>query len=388
MTWQHACWPKDQHETLIEIVRDAHDGVLPEWAIVADLVYHADNANHPKRPVPFPGRRVLEKRWGVSERVARRCLADSEWQDKCDSVKIRRPSRHLDTRSNAQDVPAYVPRASPPASPPVSPPMTMETTESVRNVTACVPATVPPASPPTSTRALLSPTSSPPTSSEEEQASPPASAGTLFKEMAPLSLSLELTPPPGVETPAQLPKAQKAKRPRSPKTPDTAWSRQMADRWTAAFGPGYAFDWFKDRQSLARAAGAVGVELNQPLPEAALDHLQRAMAVYIAAARRDDPTCWPKGTPTIGGFVVRLSEWVMKVAHPTGPPRTPHDGIALPLSRRGVVEQRLRPLLDRGDPIATIRAQVAASTRLNPDERDYAFHLLDQHASKAKGVPR
>jgi hypothetical protein len=171
MSWQHSPWPKEHHEDLIALVRAGHGGVLPEWAIAADLVFHADAASHPKRPVPFPGRRALERRWGVSERVARRCLADAGWQEKCDALKIPRPSRHLDgpLGEPARSVPATVPPASPPTSHPRPRPGTDETSEHAESVPAGVPATVPPASPPTSTRALIPPTSSPPASHPAEK---------------------------------------------------------------------------------------------------------------------------------------------------------------------------------------------------------------------------
>lgn len=114
MTWSHAHWPAEQHELLIELVKREHGGALPEWAICADLVYRADRANHPKRPVPMPGRRALQQAWGVGDWTARKCLADPAWREKCKAAGIPIPdvSDRKPTRGSPADQPAALPRGN------------------------------------------------------------------------------------------------------------------------------------------------------------------------------------------------------------------------------------------------------------------------------------
>jgi hypothetical protein len=338
VSWQHSVWPKDRHEEILELIRKAHDGKLPDWAIAADLVFHADAANHPRKPVPFPGRRALEKRWNVSERTARKALADPEWQEKLDALKIPRPSRALDGPLGATDVPA----SAPPASPHASPPRTRETPQSKENV----PASAPPASPPLSTRAEILLPSSPP---EEEQ--------HVGDERRPAGEG-------------KADKAPKAKR----KTPNTAWVQQMTARWVKAWGDQhgtYPFVWLKDRETLAAAALAVGVELNQPFPPEALDHLERAMGAYIAAARlalkQGDTKFFPRGPPTVGRFGADLANWLLSTERTVS-----HADIP-----RASIEARIRERLKKVS-IPEARAEVKASTRFKPPEITYALSVLDR----------
>lgn len=162
--WSHDYLPREQHEYMLELVKRDHGGSLPEWAIAADLVYLADLAQHPTKPQAFPGRRRLEARWGVSERIARRCLASPGWQLKCDLAGVKLPERKTDgpmgerPRSRTTTVPGSVPTLSPV----VSPVPTEEAPESGEpvpgGVPGGVPGPVPPPSPPTSTRAEIGPT--------------------------------------------------------------------------------------------------------------------------------------------------------------------------------------------------------------------------------------
>lgn len=148
MSWSHDYWPRDQHEYLLELVRADHGGVLPDWAIAADLVYLSDLAQHPRHPQPRPGRRELERRWGTSERVTKAAIADVAWRAKAELAKVR-----VVDRERPRPRPASVPAASPPP----SPPPTVEPEESSARVPAPVPVPVPPASPPPSpTRARSS----------------------------------------------------------------------------------------------------------------------------------------------------------------------------------------------------------------------------------------
>ena len=112
MSWQHSAWPKDKHDEILDLIRVAYGGDLPDWAIAADLVFHADAANHPTRPVPFPGRRKLEERWNVSEYAARGHLSDPGWQEKCDQLRIPRPTRHLKGRNASEITPSATPSAT------------------------------------------------------------------------------------------------------------------------------------------------------------------------------------------------------------------------------------------------------------------------------------
>lgn len=154
------------------------------------------------------------------------------------------------------------------------------------------------------------------------------------------------------------------------KTPDTAWVRTMTDRWVAAWGPSngtYPFDWMKDRQTFARAALALGVELNQPIPPDVLDHLERAMVAYITAARRDDPRCFPKGTPTVGRFAVNLSDWLI-ATETTRTAEVP----------RATIEARMRRELDAGATVTELRERLKVTTKLKPPEVAYALTFLDR----------
>ena len=102
-TFPWTAWPKSMHEELIALLRAK--GPLPEDAIMADLVYLANEAGHPNasKKQAFPGRRALHERWGVSDRTARRMLASQDWKDTCYALGIAQP----------RPVPVGVPRAYP-----------------------------------------------------------------------------------------------------------------------------------------------------------------------------------------------------------------------------------------------------------------------------------
>jgi hypothetical protein len=337
VSWQHSVWPKDRHEEILELIRKAYDGDLPGWAIEADLVYHADAANHPRRPKPFPGRRWFEKRWNVSERTARNALADPGWQEKLDALGIPRPIRELKG--------ANVPVGVPPASPSVSPSRTSEPEQPTENV----PVGVPPASPSVSTRAEIPPLLL--SSCEEEE------------------LVGDERRPAGEGKTSKPPKAKATR-----KTPNTAWVQQMTGRWLKAWGDQhgtYPFVWLKDRETLAAAALAVGVELNQPFPPEALDHLERAMGAYIAAARlalkQGDTKFFPRGPPTVGRFGADLANWLLSTERTVS-----HADIP-----RASIEARIRERLKKVS-IPEARAEVKASTRFKPPEITYALSVLDR----------
>jgi hypothetical protein len=143
--WSHGYWPKDQQDTILEALRAHFGGELPDWALAADLVYHADMASHPSNPVPFPGRRVLEHRWSVTQRQARKALASRGWQDKVVSAKMPLPTRHLRAPVESPHAPVCVPRVDPLP----YPSRTDERPASAENV----PVTVPRVDPSMSTRA-------------------------------------------------------------------------------------------------------------------------------------------------------------------------------------------------------------------------------------------
>ena len=103
-------WPRERHEEILDLLRQAHGGELPAWARAADLVYLHDQAQHPTRPAPVPGRRELQTRWGVSERETKASLADEAWRSKAAAAKVRVVAREAqgETGDDAAEVMASV----------------------------------------------------------------------------------------------------------------------------------------------------------------------------------------------------------------------------------------------------------------------------------------
>ena len=154
MSWAHDYWPRERHEEILDLLRQAHGGELPAWARAADLVYLHDQAQHPTRPAPVPGRRELQVRWGVSERETKASLADEAWRSKAAAAKVRVVARPAPPRGG---VPASVPEVPPSPSPRPSPSATDVPPQSAASVPAAVPASVPEVSPsPSPTRARSS----------------------------------------------------------------------------------------------------------------------------------------------------------------------------------------------------------------------------------------
>jgi hypothetical protein len=89
-----------------------------------------------------------------------------------------------------------------------------------------------------------------------------------------------------------------------PKTPrdgiDKAWAEQVFNRWKAAYPGSYAWDYFAEKTYAVRIAGAVGVELNGPFPDGALDRIETAFRKFldeVKAGRAFPPQ------PTLRAFV-------------------------------------------------------------------------------------
>lgn len=339
MSWQHSVWPKDRHEEILGLIRKAYDGDLPDWAIEADLVYHADAANHPRRPKPFPGRRALEERYGLTEHKVKKHLRDPGWQEKCDQLGIPRPDRHLKGHGPTQIHPVDLQSTTPST----SPSETNEPKQSTKNR----PVDLPPVTPSAATRAEIPPTLL--SSSEEEQ--------HVGDERRPAGEG-------------KTEKAPKAKRAKKSNLPPRDLVKPLTDCWSAAWGDSRGrYPWEipgADDHRMARCAVALGYP-DGPAPPEALEQLQRAMAIYIAAAEAGE--AWPPGPPTTDGFTRKVTEWLLKAG---GAARASPADIP-----RASIEARVRQRL-KAVSIPEARAEIRASNRLKPNEITYALSVLDR----------
>ncbi len=106
MSWSHDYWPKDQHDYILGLLRRANHGTLPQWAMLADLVHLAERAHADGRDML--GRRMLEVRWGASERAVRNVLAEPTWQAAARDLGVAVEDRKTATRPLAAQAIGHV----------------------------------------------------------------------------------------------------------------------------------------------------------------------------------------------------------------------------------------------------------------------------------------